>query len=415
MPRNVNLDMDFVRGFFPALNDSWSFFENAGGTFVPTTVIERVRAYMSECQVYHGAEFAQSREATARITAGKDVLAGLIGAAPDEIVIGPSTTNNVYVLAHALRPWFAEGDEIIVTNQDHEANSGAWRRYAETGLTVREWRMDPETGELRPEDLAALLGDWTRLVCFTACSNIVGTIYDAAAICRMVHDAGALACVDGVAFAPHRLVDVKAMDADFFLYSVYKIFGPHAAVLYAKPEHLARVHNQNHYFVEGNPALMLSPGGPNHELTAGAVGIRDYFDRLHDHHFGDEPSDGRGSQARMFDLFAEHEARLAAPLADYLAGRKGVRLFGRANGKADERVSVFSFVVEGRDSAAIAGALQADGFAVKSGDFYAARCIDALGTRPQNGVIRAAMVHYNTEAEVHRLIERLDREIENGA
>lgn len=414
MSRNVSLDVDFARGFFPALNDSWSFFENAGGTFVPKTVIDRVQAYMSECQVYYGAEFAQSREATARIAAGREFLASLIGAGTDEIVVGPSTTNNVYVLAHALRPWFAEGDEIVVTNQDHEANSGAWRRYAETGMIVKEWCMDPETGELRTEDLAALLSDRTRLVCFTACSNIVGTIYDVAAISRLVHDAGALVCVDGVAFAPHRMVDVKAMGADFFLYSVYKIFGPHAAVLYAKPEHLAKVRNQNHYFVEGNPALMLSPGGPNHELTAGAVGIRDYLDALHGHHFGDRPEDRRVRQGRMFELFAEHEARLAAPLADYLAAKPGVRLFGRSNPNLDERVSVFSFVVEGRDSAEIAGRLQDDGIAVKAGDFYAARCIDALGTRPQNGVVRASMVHYNTPSDVKRLIERLDEEIDKG-
>jgi cysteine desulfurase family protein (TIGR01976 family) len=401
VPGNVNLDVEFVRGFFPALNDSWSYFENAGGTFVPNTVIERVGAYMSDCQVYYGAEFAQSRDATARISAGKDVLAGLIGAGPDEIVVGPSTTNNVYVLANALRSWFAEGDEIIVTNQDHEANNGAWRRYAESGLIIKEWCMDRQTGELRPEDLAELLTDRTRLVCFTACSNIVGTIYDVAAISRMVHDAGAYVCVDGVAYTPHRSVDVKALDVDFFLFSAYKIFGPHAAVLYAKPEHLAKARNQNHYFVDGNPALMLSPG--------------DYLDALHDHHFGDVPGDRRRRQARMFDLFSEHEARLGAPLADYLAARPEVRLFGRANANADERVSVFSFVVEGGDSAQIAGRLQDDGIAVKAGDFYAARCIDALGVRPQNGVIRASMVHYNSEDDVNRLIERLDKEIETGA
>jgi len=409
---NVSLDVDFARSFFPALNDGWSYFENAGGTLVPTTVIARAAAYMRETQVYYGAGFAQSRAATERINAGKGVLAALINADVGEIVVGPSTTANVYVLSHALRPWFAAGDEIVVTNQDHEANSGAWRRLAETGLVVREWRMDPATAELRPADLKPLLNARTRLVCFTACSNIVGTVYDVAAVTRLVHAAGALVCVDGVAYAPHRLVDVKALDVDFFLYSVYKVFGPHAAVLYGKREHLARARNQNHYFVEGNPALALAPGGPNHELTAAAVGIADYVEALHERHFGaDAGGDFRARLGRLYNLFADHEARLGERLAGYLAARPDVRLIGRPTGNAAERVAVFSFLVDGRDSAELAERLNARGMAVKAGDFYAARCIDDVGARPQNGVLRASMVHYTSMADVERLIGHLDAEI----
>lgn len=408
MSRNISLDVDFVRSFFPAIDESWSFFENAGGTFVPTQVIDRVAAYMRETQVQPGAAFEASAEASRRMADGRRFLAELINAAPEEIVIGPSTTNNVYVLANALRPGFAEGDEIVVTNQDHEANNGAWRRYADSGLTVREWRMDPASGELRVEDLESLLNGRTRLVCFTACSNIVGSIHDVAAITRRVHAAGAMVCVDGVAYTPHRLVDVKAWDVDFYLYSVYKVFGPHAAVLYGKPERLAAVRNQNHFFVEGNPYLMLSPGGPNHELTAASAGVAAYFEALCTHHFGDGSEGPRARLARLFELFTDHEARLSARLAEYLAAKPGVRLFGRPTGDADKRVAVFSFVVEGRDSAEIAGRLQAAGVGARNGDFYAARCIDDLGVRPQNGVIRASMVHYTSEDDVTRLIEQLD-------
>lgn len=413
MSTNLNLDVAFARSFFPALNDGWSYFENAGGTFVPTPVIERVTAYMRETQVYYGADFAQSREATKRITAGKTVLAGLINAEPGEVVVGSSTTANVYVLSHALRPWFAEGDEIVVTNLDHEANSGAWRRLADTGLTVREWRFNRETGGLDIADLDGLLGPRTRLVCFPACSNITGTIQDVAAITRRVHEAGAMVCVDGVAYTPHRAVDVKALGVDFFLYSVYKVFGPHIAVLYGRPEHLARAHNQNHYFVQGNPALMLAPGGPNHELTAAAAGIADYLDALYAHHVGDGEAAFGVRLARLYGLFADHEARLAARLGEFLATRPGVTLYGygAAGGDAARRAAVLSFTVAGRNSAEIAGRLQAEGVAVKAGDFYAARCIDDLGTRPQNGVVRASMVHYTSMADVERLIRHLDAAI----
>lgn len=411
MSGNVILDVEFTRSFFPALNESWSFLENAGGTLVPTTVVNRVAAYMTETQVQPGTEFDASRIAAERMEEGREFMAAMINAKAGEIAIGPSTTNNVYVLANALRPWFADGDEVIVTNVDHEANNGAWRRYADTGLSVREWRMDSETCELRIEDLQALLTDRTRLVCFTACSNIIGTVNDVAAIAKLVHDAGALVCVDGVAFTPHRAVDVKELDVDFYLYSIYKVFGPHAAVLYGKPEHLARLENQNHYFVDGNPYLMLSPGGPNHELTAGAVGVSDYFDVLYDHHFGDEPTDIRKKMERLFGLFADHEARLSAPLVQYLSAKPGLRLFGLSTADMEKRVAVFSFVADGRDSTEIATRMQNKGAGLRSGDFYAARCIDGLGVRPQNGVIRASLVHYNTPADVERLIECLDEEV----
>ena len=408
MSDNVTLDVAFCRSFFPALDPGWAYFENAGGTLVPRTVSDRVAAYMRAGGAQPGADFSASGLATEGITAGRRALAALIGAGADEIVVGPSTTSNVFVLAHALRPWFAAGDEIVVTNQDHEANNGAWRRLADAGLTIREWRMNLETAELEIEDLDALLNERTRLVCFTACSNIVGTVYDAEAIVDRVHEAGALACVDAVALTPHRKVDVKDIDADFLLFSAYKAFGPHIAVLYGKADLLARAENQNHYFVAGDPALKLAPGGPNHELTAGAAGITDYFEAVFAHHFAGEDADLGQRLRRVYDLVADHEARLAAPLASFLAARPDVRLFGRAAGDAVRRVPVFSFVIDGRDSRDVAARLQAQGMTARAGDFYAARCIDDLGARPQNGVVRASMAHTNTLDEVDRLIRHLD-------
>ncbi len=211
------LDIDYVRGHFPLLSGEWALFENAGGTLVPRSVIERVSRFMSECQVQPDASFAASADAGERVRRGHACMAEMLNADPDEVTVGPSTSANVYVLAHALGSGFRDGDEVIVTNLDHEANSGAWRRLAETGVTIREWRVNADTADLEIEDLEALLGPRTRLVCFSHCSNVTGSINDAARITRLAHEAGALVCVDAVAYAPHRHLDVKALDVDFYL------------------------------------------------------------------------------------------------------------------------------------------------------------------------------------------------------
>ncbi|MBI2587028.1 MAG: aminotransferase class V-fold PLP-dependent enzyme, partial [Rhodospirillales bacterium] len=285
------LDLDFVRGLYPARCWEWAFFENAGGSYVPESVIQRVTAYMRETQVQPGASFAASATAAERMALGQRLMAEMVGADTDEIIIGPSTTINVYVLANALKPLIGPEGEIIVTNLDHEANIGAWRRLAERGVTVREWRVDPATGELRVNDLDRLLNGNTRLVCFSHCSNILGGINDVAAIVRHIHDAGAMACVDGVAFAAHRALDVKALDVDFYALSFYKLFGPHLAMMYGKREHLLKARTQNHFFIaDDDIPLKLNPGGPNHEFTAALAGVAVYFEALATHHLSRPPN-----------------------------------------------------------------------------------------------------------------------------
>ncbi|MEE8505236.1 MAG: aminotransferase class V-fold PLP-dependent enzyme, partial [Kiloniellales bacterium] len=260
----TELDVAFCRGHFPALGGDWVFLENAGGTLVPDQVIARLNRFTSECQVQPGEGYPASDQGAARIAEGRAALAALINAEPGEIVIGPSTTGNVYVLSHALRPLLAPGDEIVVTNQDHEANNGAWRALEAIGIVLREWRMNPETEDLEIEDLLPLLSDKTKLVCFNHCSNIAGMFRDVTEIAARVHEAGALVCVDGVAAVPHRRVDVKALDVDFYLYSPYKVFGPHMGVLYGKRDLLALLANQSHYFLgEDDYQRRLCPGGYN--------------------------------------------------------------------------------------------------------------------------------------------------------
>lgn len=405
------MDLEFVRAQFPVMGPL-AFFENAGGTFVPHSVIDKVRRYMSETQVQPGGEFAPSARAAERMAESHRLMAEMLNADPEEVMVGISTSMNVYLLAQAIRHWFAPGDEIVVTNLDHEANNGAWRRLEEFGVGFREWRVNPDTADLELEELDMLLTDRTRLVCVTQCSNITGSINDVAEISRRVHEAGALLCVDAVAYAPHRCLDVKALDVDFYLVSLYKLYGPHVSLLYGKRELLLEAKRQHHYFVaDDDIPLKLNPGGPNHELTASLSGIIDYFDAFHRHHF---PGSNATLHSRMrgcFNLITAHEENLAKPFVDFLDSKPEVRIIGRATWNHEARVPTFSFIVNGRDSNEFPRHLAKHDVGIRAGHFYAKRLIDALGVDRNNGVVRASMVHYNSPEEVKRLIRHLDEVI----
>ena len=406
------LDTAFARLHFPALAGAWALFENAGGTLAAAHVLDRIRTYMSEYQVQPGAAYPASARAAEMIAESHRAMTAMINARPEEVMIGPSTSMNVFLLAQALRPGFREGDEIVVTNLDHEANVGAWRKLAADGITVREWRFDQESFALEPEGLAAMLNQRTRLVCFGHCSNITGGFADVPALVHMIHDAGALACVDGVAYAPHRAIDVKAWDVDFYLCSTYKLYGPHLALLYGKRAHFERAAPLNHFFLDDELPLKLNPGGPNHELSAGLAGVTAYLDALHAHHEGETNLPLHGRLAAIFERIAAHEEALVAPLLDFLTAKPGVRLIGNPSADRYLRAPTVAFAVGGRDASEIARAVAAHQVAIGAGDFYAARCIEALGLADRGGVVRASMVHYNTADEVTRLIRALDEVIE---
>lgn len=406
----TTLDLGFVRAQFPALAaGDWALFDNAGGSVPPRTVIDRVARYMSGYGVQLGASYPLSAAASELVAAGRRAAATLVNAGPDEVVLGASTTMNTFTLARAIAPWFRPGDELVVTNLDHEANIGSWRRLEEGGVVVKEWRLRPESAALEVEDLEALLTERTRLVCFTQCANVTGRVLDVAAVCRRVHQTGALALVDGVAYAPHRRVDVKAIDADFYLVSLYKVFGPHVGLLYGKREHLLRARNINHFFFgEDEVPYKLQPGNVNHELTASLPGILEYLDSVDRRHFAVEEPDAGRRLERTFGLLERHEEALAAPLIEFLAHRRGVRIVGPATADRAVRVPTIAFAALGRDAAEIPPRLDERRLAVRFGHFYSYRAMQALGLADANGVVRASLAHYNTPEEVARLIQALD-------
>ncbi|MEQ1832864.1 MAG: cysteine desulfurase-like protein [Candidatus Eisenbacteria bacterium] len=399
-----------LRSRFPALATPWALFDNAGGSVPLGGVIDRVADYMRRYGVQLGASYEPSQQAGALVAAGHRAAETLMGAEPGEVFLGASTTANIRLLARALRPLWNAGDEVVVTNLDHEANISPWRWLEREGLVVREWRLRPDTHALHADDLEPLLNARTRLVAFTHCANLVGTIHDAAAIVQRVHAAGALACIDGVAFAPHRLVDVKAIGADFYAVSLYKLYGPHIGMLYGRRDLLERARGQYHFFHdESEVPYKLEPGGVVHELAAALPGIVEYLLELDSALAGAAAAaPERDRLGRALDAIAQHESALVAPLLAFLHGRRGVRVLGEPTPDPARRVPTVAFTVAGHRASEFPPLLDAKQVAVRFGHFYAQRAIDALGLLAQDGVVRVSMAHYNTPAEVSRLIAALD-------
>jgi selenocysteine lyase/cysteine desulfurase len=330
-------------------------------------------------------------------------LSAMMGVRPDELHFGPSTSQNTYVLAQAVRGWLRPGDAIVVTNQDHEANSGVWRRLAESGTDVREWRIDPETGHLDPADLARLLDDKVRLVCFPHCSNVVGEINDVAAISAIAHAAGARVCVDGVSYAPHGLPDMAELGCDIYLFSAYKTYGPHQGIMVVRADFGAELPNQGHGFNAGYPTKRLTPAGPDHAQIAACAGLADYAEALSVHHGG---PDGAAAARHAHDLMRAHEIKLLQPLLDFARQRNSVRLLGPAD--ASRRAPTVALELAGSGEVA-SEALSSLGIDCWGGDFYAVRPLTAMGVDLAKGVLRLSFVHYTSAADMDRLLNALDR------
>lgn len=405
-----SLDIAYVRKQFPGLADDYVFMDNAGGSLVLQGVADRVADYLLNSSVQLGASYPPSVAAGERVMQARRSVMQLINAAhPDEVIMGGSTTHLLQILCRAIAPSIAHGDEIIVTNCDHEANIGPWVRLCEDrGATLRLWQVDRDSLELELDDLQALLGDKTRYVAMTHASNILGSINPVAEIARHVHAVGAQLCVDAVAYAPHRLVDVQASGADFYVYSFYKTFGPHFAVLWSRRELLLEFPSLNHFFIGQDVVpYKLQPGNVNYELSFGCIGISDYLLDI-GNRLGVQGSERERMQA-AFDAFEIQEDALAERLLGFLRQRPGVRVIGKTSVQA--RVPTISFVVEGVRSEAVVLKVDEQRIGIRFGDFYARRLIEALGLEPLGGVVRVSLAHYNTLEEIDRLITALDQAI----
>lgn len=411
MSQSVPVNLDFVRSQFPALAGEWVFFDNAGGSQTLQAVVDRLSDYLLTSNVQLGASYEVSQKSGERVAEAARAIATLVNAAdPSEVVMGSSTSLLFRILALCLGQTFQPGDEIIVTNCDHEANIGCWVDLKDRGITVKFWQLNPETLEFDLADLEPLMTPRTRLVAVTHTSNILGTINPIRAIADFVHERGALICVDGVAYAPHRLVDVQALDVDFYAFSFYKVYGPHYAVLYGKRELLVQLPRFNHFFIDGEQTpYKFQPGNVNFELSYSMIGLCDYLSAFAHTHEGEAiASDLRGQMVQAFERISQHEEALSDRLLAYLAQKPHVRILGKPTGDRTQRVPTISFVVDGIDSATIPAQVDAHKIGIRYGDFYARRLMDDLGLSAQNGVVRVSMVHYNTLEECDRLIQAFE-------
>lgn len=407
----ATLDLDFVRAQFPAFSepslDGQAFFENAGGSYACRQVIDRLNEYYRRLKVQPYGSFAASREAGEQMDAGHRRIAEYLNVPPDSLHFGPSTSQNTYVLAQAFRRLLRPGDGIIVTNQDHEANNGVWRRLAAEGVQVREWQVDPDTGMLDPGALDELLDESIRLLAFSHCSNIVGFINPVAEICARARAAGAVTVVDGVSYAPHGFPDVTALGADIYLFSLYKTYGPHQGAMVVERSLAARLGNEGHYFNDSAIHKRLVPAGPDHAQVAACAGVAEYFDALHAHHHGSAkvPAPDRADAVRGLIRTAELE-RLP-DLLGFLAEDRRVRLLGP--GMSEHRAPTVAFVPRRATPGEVATELARLGVMCGAGHFYAARLLQAMGVDPAPGAVRVSFVHYTQAEEIVGLIEALDR------
>ncbi|HEY6918497.1 MAG TPA: aminotransferase class V-fold PLP-dependent enzyme [Tabrizicola sp.] len=406
----VALDLDFVRSQFPAFSSpvlsSHAFFENAGGSYPCAQVVDRLTRFYTDRKVQPYGPYPGAQAGGAEMDEARTRLAAMMGVRREEVSFGPSTSANTYVLAQAVRKWLAGTDgAVVVTNQDHEANSGVWRRLAEEGIEVREWKLDPATGSLRVEDLQALLVDGkVKLVCFPHCSNVIAEINDVAGICAVAKVAGARTVVDGVSYAPHGFPDVAALGCDVYLFSAYKTYGPHQGIMVLREAFGMELPGQAHFFNHGVLYKRHTPAGPDHAQIAACAGMADYIDAVAERHgiAGDPATRNRG----VHDLMRAQEVAVIQPLLDYLGQRNDVRLLGPRS--AERRAPTVAVELD-RAAEPVSEELGRNGIACWAGDFYAVRPLEALGIDREKGVLRMSAVHYTSAEEVARLIAALDR------
>lgn len=407
------MDIEYVRKQFPALDKDFVFMDNAGGSQVLGKVIQRITGYLIHHNVQLGASYRNSKEAGEKLAWATKQVAKFINAnRTEEVIIGPSSSMLFRILSISLSKKWKQGDEVIVTNTDHEANVSPWTDLEEKGIKVKVWKANPDTMELELSELKKLLSEKTKLVAVTHCSNILGSINPIKKIAEVVHQNGSLICVDGVAYAPHRQIDVQELDIDFYTFSWYKTYGPHLALMYGKYDLLLEIDGINHYFFKKDDIpYKFQPGNFNFELTYSLLGITEYFQEFYKQHFPKDKESSVLMLKRSYEVIAQHEQKLAKKLLDFLNENPKVKIVGNPEADASKRVPTISFVHQELKSDDIVTQIDDYRIGIRFGDFYAKKLVEDFGLTEKNGVVRISLVHYNTQEEVQRLIWALSKVI----
>ncbi len=404
----MQFDIDRTRSRFPALalhdgGEPRIYLDNPAGTQVPQLVMDRMRECLLLANANLGGEFPSSLAAERIVDEAHVAMADFVNAgSAREIVFGQNMTTLTFALSRSLGRLWRRGDEIVVTRMDHDANIAPWLMLAEDrGLVIRWLDLDPERCELRLDELTDRMTERTRLIAIGYASNVVGTINDVAAAVAAARSAGALTFVDAVQYAPHRLIDVQALGCDLLVCSAYKFFGPHQGILWGRADLLESL---TAYKVRPAPQSIpgrFETGTQSHEGMAGVTAAVDYLASLGEATAGSRRSRLEGSFAAMLD----YEQELARRLIDGLESLPGVRIWGITEpAQMPRRVPTVAFTIRGHSPRAIAAALARRNVFVWSGHNYAVELIDRLGLADRGGVVRVGIVHYNSAAEIDRVI-----------
>ncbi len=388
-----------VRSWFPTLSSDFVYLENAGGSQVPAVVAEAIKDYMLSSYVQLGAGYPASVMATSVVAdahAFKEQFVNGVGIG--RVILGPSTTALCHILARAYGDILKPGDEVVISEAAHESNAGPWEKLEKDGVVIRIWHVDKETESATFENLAAVLNESTKIVAFPHVSNLLGEVTDAKKVCEMAHAVGAKVVCDGVAYASHAAVDVRDLGVDWYVYSAYKVYGPHMSVMFGRNEALAELTGPNHFFIPKD----LIPnkfelGGCSHEGCAGLLGLRPYIRFL-----SGEPQEDFPAIAKAFAVMHELEKPGKEMLLSYLRAHPRVRIVGNPT------VGTISFLHESKSSPEICAQTDQRGIGIRFGHMYAYRLCKALGIDTLTGVVRVSMVHYNTPAEIKRLLDVFD-------
>jgi len=399
-------DRERIRSQFPALAGDTVYLENAGGSQAPAVVADSIRDYMLTSYVQLGAGYPLSHRAAEIVDEAHDFVRLMMNGIDGEVILGSSTSALLRMLAGCYTQVLRPGAEIVVAQTGHEANIGPWKMLDRLGFKLRWWEMDPATYRCPLSELSEILSDRTALVAFPHVSNLLGEIVDIEGITELAHAAGARVVVDGVAYAPHRAMDVSAWNVDWYAYSTYKVYGPHMAALWGRRDALAELTGPNHFFVPDDELpYKFEVGGANHEGCAGIRGLRDYLAFLVGE--ADPASLDRPAIERAFETITACELPLQARLIEYLRSRDDVRIVGPED-DGPSRVGTISFVHSSKSSAEITVAVDRSGIGIRHGHMYAYHLCEAVGLDPEDGVVRTSLVHYNTPEEIERLIGVFD-------
>ncbi len=403
------LDPIPLRAQFPALQREVNgrtavYMDGPGGTQSPQSVIDAMGAYLAYGSSNLGGPFDTSRHAVAVNAAARAAMADFLNASPDEIAFGQNMTSMTFSVSRAIARTWRAGDEIVLTRIDHDANISPWLLAAEDrGVTVRWLDINPTDCTLELDKLPELLNEHTRLLAITYASNAVGTINDVAHAVKMAQAVGAWTYVDAVHYAPHGLLDVKALDCDFLVCSVYKFFGPHTGVLYGKREHLE---NLTAYKVRPAPASgpgKWETGTQSFESLAGVTAAVDYLAGL-----STVNGDRRTRLSQAMANINLHETALSERFLRGVTSIPGLKVYGITDiERLDERAPTFAISLEGYTAAELAQRLGTAGIFVWDGHYYAVAVMERLGLLESGGLVRIGFVHYNTSAEVDRLLDTL--------